>query len=915
MNTVGGHGQRADDLTSRLVAPPELAAEPLLVTKLMVPAAPPGVIHRDRLHRLLDSGAGARLTLAVAPAGYGKTVLAASWLASAPGRRAGWVSLDRGDNEPSRFWAYVLAAINATEAGLQLPGELSAGPSPQALTPLVNALAGLTSDLALVLDDYHLITDPRIHAGVAFLLSQAPPRLHLVILSRSDPPLPLARWKASGEVTQARTRDLAFTTGEMTLFLDRQEVALPASLRPALFARLGGWAAALRLVTVWVAGRDDPATALAEFAGSDATIADYLTGEVLGQLPSGLRQFLLQTSILPRLTGPLCDAVTGDADGAGAKALSELGRRGLFTEALMPGRDWFRYHQLFAELLRLELHRAYPAAIGDLHRRASRWFAAHGFAADAIDHGLAAGDWAGVQTLMLRETLAIGSRYPPATVEGWLSSLPTRVRHDSPFFLVLDGFTHAYAGRFTDARRALDRAQDLAAVPGPQPVLAELGALAHAIRAGIARLDCDLPAAEAAARAVDEELRRAGRRPVPLAPMARAAAAGSLAVTMFWHGNTGEAARLLREAEREIATRRLDRMRVNCLSATALLLATSGRLREAAPKAAQALELTQPAGAALFQTTPALLATALVALYRAEHAQARQQLAVITERAGRHKDRAALLTAGILGARLASLDGDPAEAFTLLDDAVAASPGWQPPAPLRAMAAQEEARACLLSGDIAAARAVHTRLQALPRRAPAVTLAGQATLARILLAEGDGPAASAQFSAAADTAVSSGLLPAAVEALIGSAVANQAASHSAAALICFQQALNLACDEAITGPFIWQADSVRPLLLAMEEGPGQYAALGLRQRLLATLGVPARLPSPATSRAATAAGLSSRELTVLRLLHGNLTGPQMATALTLSPNTLKTHLSHIYRKLGVTSRQQAITRSRDLGLR
>jgi LuxR family maltose regulon positive regulatory protein len=912
----GGAEPGDDEPAPRSAAAPELTAAPLIVTKLMVPAAPRGVICRTRLHQLLDAGARSRLILVVAPAGYGKTVLAATWLPAAAGRRAGWVSLDRGEDEPSRFWAYVLAAIEAADAGFQLPGGLAAQPGTgqvgETLAPLVNALAGLGGDLVLVLDDYHLITDPRIHAGVAFLIDQAPPRLHLVILARCDPPFPLARWAASGELTQARTRDLAFTAGEMTLFLDRQQVALPADLRPALFTRLGGWAAALRLVTLWVAGRDDPAAALAEFTASDATIADYLTGEVLSQLPARLRRFLLCTSILPRLTGPLCDAVTGASDGA--QALAELDHRGMFTEALTPGRDWFRYHKLFAELLRLELQRAHPQITQSLHRRASGWFAAHGFTADAIDHGLAACDWAGVQTLMLSETLAIGSRYPPAVIEGWLATLPPRVQQASPFFLTLDGWVHAYGGRFADARQVLDQAQALATAPGQQPGLAELGALGYSIRAGIARLECDLPAGRAAAQAVDRELRQAGDSATPLARMARAAAAGSLAATMFWHGHIDQAGQLLRDTEAETAATQLTRMRVSVISVTALLLATAGRLRQADTLAAETLEQAGPGGAALFQATPALLATAVISLHRGEHAQARQQLATIRERAVRHHDRAPMLAAAALQARLSALAGNLDAALAILDEARTTWPGWQPPAALQAMIAQEEARICLLGGDLNAGRAVYASLQALSGDAPAVTLAQQATGARILLAEGHGSAASAQFRTVAGTALRHSQLPAAVETLTEAAIASLSAGQLTHALTCLEQALTLAHDETITGPFIRHAASVRPMLLAMDHGPGQHLALGFRQRLLTTMGVPPRHPSLDPGRTAAADSLSDRELTVLRLLHGNLTNPEIAAALTISRNTLKTHLKNIYRKLGVTSRQQAITRARQLNL-
>jgi LuxR family maltose regulon positive regulatory protein len=892
-------------------------AAPLVLTKLTIPTLPRQVICRPRLHQLLDEGTDRKLTLVVAPAGFGKTVLVTDWLLSAPARRVGWVSLAKSDNEPAGFWSYVRAALAG--AGVQLPSDgdgladrSGTVPPERVLAPLVNALAELTADVTLVLDDYHLITDSRIHRDIAFLIDHQPQRFHLLVLSRSSPPFLLARWKANGAVIQVQTRDLAFTAEEMTDFLDGQGVTLPPGLREPLFARLEGWAAALRLATLWISGRDDPGAAIAEFAASDATITDYLTTEVLGPLSARLRRFLLQTSILPRLTGPLCDAVAA-AEG-GAHALAELNRRGLFVEAVTPSRDCFRYHQLFAELLRLELQRAYPGMVAELHLRAAKWFAANGFAADAIDHGLVAGDWASVRTLMLGETLAIGSSYPPSVIEGWLSSLPRRVLDTSPFFLVLHAFVLAHTGRLGKARRALHRAQNLARLPGIDPELPELGALQYAVAAGIARLDCDLAAARQSAHA----LGRVCADEAALIRMARAAAANAVAATTFWHGDIGGAEQLLRETERETAAHQLMRMRANCLSATALLLASTGRLREAEALAASAQQLARSVGVAvLFQTSPALLASAVLSVQRADHLRARQQLATVYERARHHKDRAPLLAAGVLLARLSALGGDIGEAFTILDEAKAASPGWQPPAALQAMIAEDEARICLLAGDIAAARAVHSHLTALSDTAlsgqiPAVTMARQATQARILLAQGHSAAASALFSLAASAALGYGQLSRAVEAHVGAAVASRSAGQPTVALACLKRALALAQDETIMAPFIWEATSMRPLLLQMEHGP--HPALGFRQRLLTVMGIPARSRPGRPGRTPAAQTLSDRELTVLRLLEGNLTNPEIAAALSVSPNTLKTHVKHIYHKLGVNSRQQAVIRSRALDL-
>lgn len=291
----------------------------------------------------------------VAPAGFGKTVLVSSWL-RAEIRTAGWVSLARSDDDPSRFWAYVVAALGragvdispATQEWPQSTGDVSAV---TALTTVINAMARLEDDLIVVLDDFHLIDDPRIHDDLDVLLAQELPHFHLIVISRFDPPLTVARHRAHGQLTEIRGRHLAFDRSETDRFLRHEQVQLEPQVQEALFLRVEGWAAALRLVTLWVADRDDPAAAVAEFAAGDAAITDYLTAEVLAQLPDDLRDFLFATSILPCLSGPLCAAVSGRKD-AGA-LLDALFARGLFLEAVDGTQRWFRYHQLFGELLRL----------------------------------------------------------------------------------------------------------------------------------------------------------------------------------------------------------------------------------------------------------------------------------------------------------------------------------------------------------------------------------------------------------------------------------------------------------------------------------------------------------------------------------------------------------------------------------
>src|SRR3984893_12821148 len=335
-------------------------AATLIATKLMVPEPPRHVVRRPRLHALLATGCQAKLTLIAAPAGFGKTALVAEWSYSRPGQsaRLAWVSLDATDNDPSRFWAYVLDALGRSGVAVAFAAFVAVerdGPAPPEVTlaPLLNSMAELAGEHPLVLDDYHTISSPENHEELAFLIRHLPPRFHLVLLTRSDPPFPLARWRASGDMAEIRARDLAFSRKEAESFLSGQGIALPDALLGRLCARLEGWAAALRLVSLWVADRDDPAGRIAEFVASDATIADYLTGEVLDHVSVARRRFLLRTSILRRLPGALCNPVPRES--GGGETLRELERDQLFVEAIDPGRQWFRYHQLFEEILRHEL--------------------------------------------------------------------------------------------------------------------------------------------------------------------------------------------------------------------------------------------------------------------------------------------------------------------------------------------------------------------------------------------------------------------------------------------------------------------------------------------------------------------------------------------------------------------------------
>ncbi|HRE00413.1 MAG TPA: hypothetical protein PLV68_03885 [Ilumatobacteraceae bacterium] len=333
------------------------------------------------------------LTLISAPAGFGKTTLLTEWFGNAADadRRSAWLALDAADNEPAVFGAYVVAALRsaASDVGATAESLLHGSQPLQAVTAsLINDLEWLDVDVALVLDDYHVIDSADIHDAICFLVEHAPPRFHLVLATRADPPLPLARWRARRDLLEFRAADLRFTTEEAaSYFTDSMHLQLSAVEVGALEARTEGWIAALQLAALSLRDRDDVGAFIDNFAGDDRFVVDYLVEEVLDRQPDTVRSFLLHTSVLDRLTGGLCDAVTRGTDGRAT--LEQLDRSNLFLVALDDRRHWYRYHHLFADVLHARLIHEDPDLIDELHRRAGAWYSAHGEPAKAIEHAMA----------------------------------------------------------------------------------------------------------------------------------------------------------------------------------------------------------------------------------------------------------------------------------------------------------------------------------------------------------------------------------------------------------------------------------------------------------------------------------------------------------------------------------------------
>jgi LuxR family maltose regulon positive regulatory protein len=440
------------------IAAPEAV---VLETKLTRPHVRSEHVARPDLLAVLRDGGSRRLTLVAAPPGFGKTTLLAEWAAAEPA--VAWLSVDEDDNDPARFFAYMAAALRRVEP--ELAGRaLAALRSPGAdlvevvLPLLLNDLAGLDSDLVLVVDDYHLITNPQIHEALAFLIDRSPAVFRLVLATRADPPLPLGRLRAGGELGELRAGELRFSEEETTAFLtEALGLQLSAEDVARLQLRTEGWPAALYLAALSLRGRPDAGALIERFAGDDRYLVDYLTAEVLARQPPDLRSFLLRTSILKRFCGPLCDAVT-DREGAAA-LLTELERSNLLLVPLDTNRQWYRYHHLFGDLLRHELRATDRDAVAVLHRRASAWYRDAGMIVDAADHARAAGDVDAAVELVAHHYAFFVDRGQLATVLRWLEALPASLAAENWLLCFAGGVVTAHAGRLEEAERWLELAE------------------------------------------------------------------------------------------------------------------------------------------------------------------------------------------------------------------------------------------------------------------------------------------------------------------------------------------------------------------------------------------------------------------------------------------------------------------------
>jgi LuxR family maltose regulon positive regulatory protein len=399
----------------------------LLTTKLYIPQLGVDLVPRPHLYERLDEGLTRKLTLVSAPTGFGKSTLVTGWL-SERGQPAAWLSLDQGDNDPVRFWTYLIAAIQTIhqETGVgarQIVSAPQLRSTESVAISLINDIFRLTHDLIVVLDDYHVIEAEQVHAGLSYLLEHEPPNLHIVLITRVDPSISLARLRAHSQLIEIRAADLQFSTEEAaTLFNEKMGLNLKPEHIEALNTHTESWVVGLQLAALSLKGQPSYDTFIEEFTGGHHFILDYLTEEVLVTLPDAQRGFLLRTSILERFCGKLCRAVTGDP--SSQQMLDEIRKRNLFLIPLDTAGRWFRYQHLFAEVLSALLERDHPDEIGALHLKAAAWFESEGYPHEAVDHALRSGDMARARELVLKHWVSVLHRGEIATVLRWLDALP-----------------------------------------------------------------------------------------------------------------------------------------------------------------------------------------------------------------------------------------------------------------------------------------------------------------------------------------------------------------------------------------------------------------------------------------------------------------------------------------------------------
>ena len=906
----------------------------LLATKLSARGRRGNLVARPRLNKLLDEGLLASLTLVSAPAGFGKTTLLAEWLRTQP-HASGWLSLDAADNDPARFLSYVIAALHQPMPGVggHLVAQLRSPKPPSvesAVTSLINEVASAPYSLVLVLDDYHVITSTTVNAALTLLLDNAPPNLHLVISTRSDPPIPLARLRSRGQVVEIRTDDLRFTRDEAAAFLGQTMglALLPAQVA-SLDERAEGWIAGLQMAALSVRGRTDVDGFIRAFAGTNRFIMDFMLEEVLAREPKEVQAFLLSTSVLSRLSGPLCDAVTG-ATGS-QEVLESLERRNLFVFSLDDERRWYRYHQLFSDLLNARLLQTQPELVPALHLSAADWYVGHGLPSEAVRHALDGQDYRRAAALV--EQLAMSSMVSDGigAFISWLEALPREYLHGRPWLyvyrawsLVLGCQTHGVDDLLQRAEQALQGTSGLSDAANLQGNIAM-------IRAYLALFAGDL-------EAVAERVALADALLPANEPVIRCDVKWVLGFLPFYCGDLDSAVAAWEETRRHS----LDMGNAYIAAAAMRYMARAecarGRLESAIGLYKEALGLAAARGWQHSRLAGAVKQD-LADVYR-ERSQLSDALTLAREaveecaRYGSPSNQA--LSHSVLARVLRAL-GEWNGSLPALDQAMELCRSYATYPWVRSRIEAYQVQCWLADGDLGSALRWTEELHLRPDDVLSFRLElAHLSLARVHLAQGKAAEAAALLARLNSAASAGGRTGSLIEILVLQALALRACHDPSGALLCLSQALALAEPEGYVRVFVDEGPAMLELLRMLParsprtSKPGGYSAQYLA-RLRAAFGGPGdeasqrrTIPSggqaipagrtPSSGPLALVEPLSERERHVLRLMAEGLTNQQIAATLIIALGTVKAHVHNISGKLGSQNRAHAVARAQELDL-
>ncbi|MEI8190027.1 MAG: LuxR C-terminal-related transcriptional regulator [candidate division NC10 bacterium] len=900
---------------------------PILATKLSVPPPRPNVVLRSRLIERLDEGLQGRLILVSAPAGFGKTTIVSEWAAGCrrlePEVRPAWLSLDEGDSDPARFMTYLVAALQTVAADVG-EGALGMLQSPQppateaVLTALLNEITTLPHGVVLVLDDYHVVDSEPVDHALAFLLEHLPPQMHLVIATREDPALPLARWRARGQLTELRAADLRFTPSEAAEFLNRvMSLDLSAEDVTALETRTEGWIAGLQLAALSIQGRPDAAGFIQTFAGSHRFVLDYLVEEVLQRQPERARSFLLQTAILDKLCGALCDAVTGQKHGKGT--LERLERDNLFVVPLDEERRWYRYHHLFADVLQAYLLEEQPDQLPALHRRASEWYEENGSRSDAIRHALCAEDFGWAADLIELAAPMTEDTSQGATWLKWASALPDELIRSRPVLGVWFAWALMGSGELETAEARLREAERWLKPGASEPngvadeeQLRDLLATIEVARAYNAHSVGDVPGTVKHAQRVLELLPEGDH-------VRRQQATGLIGLTYWASGDLEAADRVFVDYSARLLAAGNIPDAISAMTVLPEIRPALGRLREASDALVRLLRVVADQG----EPPPPDAAD----LYRGlgELATERGELAAAAAHLLRSRE---LGEQGelpvwrwhwcVAQARLREAEGDLEGALGLLDEAQRLF--IRTPLPDARPLAALKARIWATQGRLAeASEWARERGLSVDDDLGYLHEFEHITLARVLIARHESERLDGAILDAAGllerllhAAEEGGRIGSVIEILASQALAHQARGDTSAALAALERALCLAAPEGYVRVFVDQGPSMARLL---REAASRAMAPDNARRVLAAF-PPAgpRLTGPSGASSARAEVLSEREREVLQHIAAGLTNREIAARLYLSLYTVKAHARSIYDKLDAHSRTQAVARARELGV-